>query len=1039
MTLSEFSIKRPIFVTMLTLVVLVLGFISLSRLPIDLMPDITYPTLNVSTSYPNTAPEEMEQIITRPIEEALSSVPGVEEIFSVSSQGSSSVRVMFSWGTNLDEAANDIRERIDRIIGRFPEEVQRPTLRKFDPAQMPILFIGLLSELDPIQVRKIIDEQIAYRLERVPGVASVDVWGGLEREIQVNLFPDKVKALGLPLDLIVSKIRQENIDLPAGTIEKGNYEIVVRIPGVYTNIDQIKETIVAIRDGAAIRVKDIASVEDSFRRITRVTRINDLPGIRLSIYKQSGQNTVKVVEGINKELKRVEEDYPQFKFITLRDSAKYIKDSINNVSSSALYGGFLAVVVLLFFLADVRSTMVIALSIPISIIATFVLIYFNGFTLNVMSLGGLALGIGMMVDSSIVVLENIFRMKEEEKKPLIKAAIEGSREVTGAIIASTITTVIVFMPMLFVRGASGIMFKQLAYVVTFSLACSLIVALTLVPMLTTRILKSEEDEKAKRSSKIYLKTKQAFARIENAYKSLIDYSLHRRTQIVIGTVVLLAISVFLFRFVGKEYMPQTDEGEVSITVEMEVGTRLSVMDQKLKEVSALVKQYVPELDSIMESAGSGGWRGGANQGNITIKLVPKSKRTRSSQEIAADLSRKLSNIPGAVIRARASSNQMMFGMRGGGGQERLQIEIRGYDLDVAQSLAEQVSRVVQNIRGVTDVRISRLEGAPEQHLVINRQKASDMKLSVNQIGSFIQTILSGTQASQFREGGREYRILVKVKDSEKLDINDLLDLTITNSDGQQISLRNVVEVETKRGPQQIERRDRERIINVSGEVADRDLGSVIREARQALKTIPVPRDFAINFTGDYEEQQKANRELMISIILALFLVYMVMAMQYESLRDPLIVMFSVPLAIIGVVLILILTNTTLNVETYIGLIMLGGIVVNNAILLVDYTNLLRRRDGMELMEAVKEAGRRRLRPILMTALTTIFGMLPMAIGLGEGSEVQAPLARTVIGGLTSSTFITLVFIPVVYSLIEQRRQERKNRFNNGQSFSEPAN
>lgn len=1039
MTLSEFSIKRPIFVTMLTLVVLVLGFISLSRLPIDLMPDVTYPTLNVSTSYPNTAPEEMEQIITRPIEEALSSVPGVEEIFSVSSQGSSSVRVMFSWGTNLDEAANDIRERIDRIIGRFPEEVQRPTLRKFDPAQMPVLFIGLLSDLDPIQVRKIIDEQIAYRLERVPGVASVDVWGGLEREIQVNLFPDKVKALGLPLDLIISKIRQENIDLPAGTIEKGNYEIVVRIPGVYTSIDQIKETIVAIREGAAIRVKDIASVEDTFRRVTRITRINDLPGIRLAVYKQSGQNTVRVVEGIYKELKRVEEDYPQFKFVTLRDSAKYIRDSINNVSSSALYGGFLAVVVLLFFLADIRSTMVIALSIPTSIIATFVLIYFNGFTLNVMSLGGLALGIGMMVDSSIVVLENIFRMREEEKKPLIRAGIEGSKEVTGAIIASTITTVIVFMPMLFVRGASGIMFKQLAYVVTFSLACSLIVALTLVPMLTTRIVGVGQDDFSKKKSKIYLKTKQTFTRIENSYKNLLNYALNHRLQIVAGTLVLLIISVFLFRFVGKEYMPQTDEGEVSVTVEMEVGTRLSVMDQKLKEVTALIKQYVPEMESIMESAGSGGWRGGANQGNITIKLVPKSKRTRSSQEIAADLSRKLSNIPGAIIRARASSNQMMFGMRGGGGQERLQVEVRGYDLNVAQNLAEQVSRVVKNIRGVTDVRISRLEGAPEQHLIINRQKASDMKLSVNQIGSFIQTILSGTQASQFREGGREYRILVKVKDSEKLDVNDLLDLTITNSDGQQVSLRNVVEVETKRGPQQIERRDRERIINISGEVAGRDLGSVIREARQALKTIPVPRDFAINFTGDYEEQQKANRELMISIILALFLVYMVMAMQYESLRDPLIVMFSVPLAIIGVVLILILTNTTLNVETYIGLIMLGGIVVNNAILLVDYTNLLRRRDGMELMEAVKEAGRRRLRPILMTALTTIFGMLPMAIGLGEGSEVQAPLARTVIGGLTSSTFITLVFIPVVYSLIEQRRQERKNRLNNGNGFSQPAN
>ncbi len=1023
MSLSEFSIKRPIFVIMLTLVVIVLGFISLSRIPIDLMPDITYPTLNVSTSYGNTAPEEMEQIITRPIEEALSSVPGVEEIYSVSSQGSSTVRVMFAWGTDLEEAANDIRERIDRIIGRFPEEVQRPTLRKFDPAQMPVLMMGVLTELDPIQVRKIIDEQMTYRLERVPGVASVDVWGGREREIQINLMPDKVKALGLPLDTIISKLRQENIDIPAGTIEKGNYELTIRIPGVYTNIDQIRETIIAVRDGAAIRIRDIASVEDTFRRITRVARINDLEGVRLAIYKQSGQNTVRVVEGVLKEIKSLQEDYPQFKFITLRDSARYIRNAINNVGNSAMYGGLLAIFVLLFFLVNFRSTLVIALSIPISIIATFTLIYFNGFTLNVMSLGGLALGIGMMVDSSIVVLENIFRLREEDKLPLLKAAVNGAKEVTSAIIASTVTTLIVFMPMLFVRGASGIMFKQLAYVVAFSLACSLIVALTLVPMLSSKILK-EEEIGHHHNSKLATKAKEIFAGMENSYKNLLRYSLHHRPRVLLITALLLLFSIFLFRFVGREYMPQTDEGEVSITVEMEVGTRLSVMDQKLREVVSLARMHVPEIESIQEGAGSGGWRGGANQGNVTLKLIPKSQRTRSSMEVAADLGRKLSGIPGAVIRTRASGGQMMFGMRGGGGTERLQIEVRGYDMKVAQSLAEQVRNVVKNIRGVTDVRISRLEGTPERHLVVDRQKASDMRLSVNQIGNFIMTILSGSQASYFREGGREYRILVRVKDSEKLDLNEILDLTITNAIGEQVSLRNVVEVREERGPQQIERRDRERVITVSGEIADRDLGSVIRDARRALRTIPVPRDFVINFTGDYEEQQKANRELMLAIILALFLVYMVMAMLYESLRDPLIVMFSVPLAIVGVVLILILTNTTLNVQAYIGLIMLGGIVVNNAILLVDYTNLLRNRDGMEMMEAIQEAGRRRLRPILMTALTTIIAMLPMAIGLGEGSEVQAPLARTVIGGLTSSTFITLIVIPVVYSLFEQKRTKK---------------
>jgi len=1020
-SLSEFAIKRPIFTIMSTLVLLVLGFIALTRLPIDLMPDITYPTLNVSTSYPNTAPEEMEQMITRPIEEAMSSVPGVEEVFSTSSQGGSTVRVMFAWGTNLDEAANDIRERIDRIIGRLPEDIQRPTLRKFDPAQMPVLMLGALSELDPIQVRKIIDQQISYRIERVPGVASVDVWGGLEREIQVNLYPDKVKALGLPLDLIISKIRQENIDVPAGTIEKGNYEIVIRIPGVYTAVDEIKETIVAVREGASIRLRDIASVEDTYRRVTRVARVNGMTGVRIMVYKQSGKNTVKIVEGVLKEIEKLQEDYPQIQIITIRDSAKFIRSAISNVSSSAMWGGLLAALVLLFFLANIRSTLVIAVSIPISIIATFSLIYFGGMTLNVMSLGGLALGVGMMVDNSIVVLENIFRMKQAGV-PTRKACIEGTGEVTEAIIASTATTVIVFLPMLFVRGSSGIMFKQLAYVVSFSLLCSLFVSLTIVPMFSSRLPAITEASRKKPEPKIARKARALSAGMENGYKKILHYSLDHRGGVMGGALILLIISLFLMRFIGREYLPQTDEGEVNVNVEMEVGTRIQVMDLKLKEVTAQIRQYVPEISSLEEGAGSGGWRGGANRGSINVRLKPKSERTRSSAAIAADLSQRLSQVPGALVRTRASSSQMMFGMRGGGGQERLQVEVRGYDMDVAQALAEQVKRVVEITKGVADVRISRQEGSPEQHMIIDRQKASEMKLSVNQVAGFIQTVLMGTQASQFREGGREYTILVKVKDSEKMDVTDILDLTMTNSDGQPVSLRNVIDVRPKRGPQQIERRDRERIITVSAEIAGRDLGSVIDDVRQSLRSVPVPRDFTIGFTGDYEEQQKAFRELLISILLALFLVYMIMAMLYESLRDPLIVMFSVPLAVIGVVFILLLTGTTFNVESYIGCIMLGGIVVNNAILLVDYTNLLRRRDKMEMRQAIEEAGRRRLRPILMTALTTIMAMIPLALGLQEGSEVQTPLARAVIGGLFSSTLITLVVVPVVYSFFEKKRE-----------------
>ncbi len=1029
MSLSEFSIKRPIFTVMIMLAVVAVGLVSVSRLPIDLMPEITFPTLNISTSYENTGPEEIEQLITRPIEEAMSAVPGVEEVFSISSEGSSTVRVMFSWGTDLDAAADDVRERLDRVIPRLPEDVNRPTLRKFDPAQFPILMLGVVSNLDPIQTRRIIDEQISYRIERVPGVASVDVWGGLQREIQVNLYPDKIKALGLPLDLIINKIRQENIDLPAGLIERGNYEILVRIPGVYTSLDEIKETVIAIREGVPIKLKEIASVEDTHQKITRIVRINGKPGTRIAINKQSGKNTVRVAEGVLREVEKIQQDLPQIQLIPVSNSSQYIKRAINNVSNAALYGGILAVVVLLFFLTSIRSTLVIATAIPISIIATFALIYFGGFTLNIMTLGGLALGIGMLVDNAIVVLENIYRLQESGMPPR-KAAVLGSQEVQAAIIASTLTTLAVFLPMVFIRGMSGIMFKQLAYVVSFALLCSLFVALTLVPMLSSRVLRPAPSANPHAQSiggRIIVSIRGLFRSLENSYKRLLRYALDHRLTVLAITAALLVGSIFLARVVGSEFMPSTDEGEARVTVEMEVGTRLGIMDEKFQMIAGIIKNELPELESIEEGIGGGGWRGTSNTGNITLKLKPKSQRSRSSEAIANDLRRKLASIPGVIIRTRASGGQMMFGMRGGGGQERVQVEIRGYDLEVAEALAQQVKKIVENVKGITDVRLSREVGKPEELFLIDRHAAADMKLSVSQIGRTIQTILTGTQASMYREGGYEFRILVKVKDAERLDVNDLLDMTLTNAEGEQVSLRNVVDVRPRRGPMRIERRDRERVLTISAEIANRDLGSIIQDIREGLRSVPIPRGFSVAFTGDYEERQKAFRELLVSIILAITLVYMIMAMLYESVRDPFIVMFSVPMAAIGVILMLFLTGTTFNVQSYIGCIMLGGIVVNNAILLVDYTNLLRRRDKMSVREAIEEAGRRRLRPILMTALTTIMAMIPLSLGIGEGGEAQAPLARAVVGGLTSSTLITLVIVPVVYSLFEGLREKRKQR------------
>jgi len=1021
MRLSQASVHRPIFTSMVVFIVVLLGMISLLRLPIDLMPDISYPTLSIACTYENAGPQEIEELVTRPIEQAMSAVPGVEEVTSVSSEGQSVVRVTFTWGTDLDAASNDVRDRIDRVIGRLPEDADRPTLRKFDVASFPILTLGASSNLDPIQTRQIIEDQVQYRLERVPGVAAVDFWGGLQREIHVSLDPAKINALAIPLDQIISQVREGNVNIPAGTIERANLEVTVRTPGEYTDLKQLEDTVVATRDGVPIKLSEVADVNDSWQRITRIVRINGAPGMRLAINKQSGRNTVEVARAALKELERINEDIPQIRIVPVVDTSDYIQRSITNVGSSALYGGILTMLVLLFFLRNVRSTLVIATAIPVSIIATIALLYFAGFTLNLMTLGGLALGVGMLVDNAIVVLENIFRLREEGQgaEP---AAIEGSGEVTAAIIASTLTTVVVFLPLVFVQGMSGVMFKQLSIVVSFSLLCSLAVAMTVVPMLAARVLPSDlQTPGPKRflGHWLFEASGRFCMRLEEEYKQVLHWALGHRAWVVLGGAAALGACLLLVPFIGAELMPASDEGEVRVEGEMQVGTRLGVLDEKFLLMEQIVRAAVPEIRNMETSVGGGRWGGGGGHtGSIRISLQPQSQRTRSSEEIAADLRQRLQHIPGVLVRTRAGQGLFILRM-GTQHSDRVQVEIRGHDFETADLLAQQVKGLVESVPGVTDVRLSREAGNPEELILIDRQKAADMGLTVSKIANALQTILGGTRAGYFRQAGDEYTILVKLRDAEKSDLGDVLDLTITNAEGRPVVLRNVVQAGPRTGPVLIERKDQERIITVSADLSGRDMGSVLADVRTQLRTIPVPPNFSIVFGGDYEEQQRSYRELTLSFVLALILVYMVMACQYESLRDPFVVMFSVPLAAIGVLLILFLTRTTLNVQSFIGCIVLGGIVVNNAILLVDHTNLLRRRDGMPLREAIEEAGRRRLRPILMTALTTIIGLVPLAVGLGEGGEAQAPMARTVIGGLLSSTLITLVFVPVVYSLFER--------------------
>jgi len=1023
MKLSSFTVRHPILTTMIALIVVILGFVALRRLPLDLMPDISYPVLSINTSYPNSSPPIVEQLISRPIEEAMGAVPGVEEIASVSSEGSSNVQLSFAWGTNVDTAAADVRDRLDRVIPRLPDDAERPRLFKFDPANIPVMTLGAYAEVDPLYLRELIDEQVAYRLERVDGVAAVDVFGGQQREIQVDLLPDRLQLLGLPVDQVIGRIQSANVETPLGSVTQGSYERTLRSSALYQDLDELRDTVVAVRDGKPIPLAQVAQVSDGSVKLTRIARINGRPGIRLSVAKQSGRNTVEVAAQVRRELTRIRADFPQLELAVLNDNSRYISSALRNVGTSALYGALIAVGVLLFFLRSLTSTLVIAVSIPFSIIATFVLMYASGFTLNIMSLGGLAMGVGMMVDNSIVVLENGFRLRQAGR-PAAEAAVEGAGEVTAAVTASTLTTVVVFLPLIFIRGISGVMYKQLALVVTFSLICSLVSALTLVPMLSARLLARVGRGAAE--PPLAASLGRALGRMEQAYSGLLARALRRPLLTVAAIVLAMGASLLLVPLIGSELMPATDEGQVRINAEMEAGTRLELTDRAFQELERRTGEAVPETQTMVSSVGGGFRSAGTSTGQISLTLVPRRQRGRSDAQIADELRRRLGGTPGLTLRTRTS--QGFFLMRGGStNTERIQIEVRGYDLDAGRELAGRIRELVEQAPGVTDVQLSQESATVEDLVVVDRRRVAEFNLTVEAVTSLLRTLIAGTQAGTFREADSEVPIVVRLAGRDSFELNRLLALPVVNGSGGSVPLANVVSLRRQPGPTAIERKDQERLLTVFVNTSGRDVGSIVADLRARLRALPVPPGFTVLFTGDWEEQRENFRELLISILLSLLLIYMVMAGLYESLRDPFVVMFSIPLSSIGVLAMLFLTGTTFNIQTWIGVLMLGGIVVNNAILLVDTTNLLRRRDGLALREAILTACSRRLRPVLMTSLTTIVGLLPLALGLGEGGEVQAPLARTVIGGLTSSTFITLLFIPCLYLLFERRREGKHRR------------
>ncbi len=1017
MNLPRFSIRRPVTILMLFIALIAIGIVSYGRLGLDLLPDMSFPISAVMVSYPGVAPEEIETLITIPLEEVLSTIHRIDTISSVSREGNSLLLLSFQWGTNMDIASLEIREKVDQIKGILPEGASDPSVFKFDPSMIPIMVLGMNSEQYKLnELENFARDIVKPRLERLEGIALASVSGGLKREILVSVDNRRLRANNLTLDHVVMALRSENINLPAGTLREGNIDFLIRTLGRFQSIADIENVIISNMQGNQISLKEIARVSDTFKEQTVEAYINGFAGISFSLQKESGTNSVLVANRVNKELKTINNILPgDARLMVVFDSSDFIKKTIAEVGDNLLIGAVLAMLVLYAFLRSIKSTLIIGLSIPISVISTFTLLYFSKLTLNMMTLGGLSLGVGMLVDNSIVVLENIFLHRELGEEASLAAEM-GANEVGEAITASTLTTIAVFLPIVYVSGIAGELFKTMGLTITFSLLMSLLVALTLIPMLSSKQRKSfhlsgQNTNNVPAGAK-KTKKKGFFAFIIQEYSYLIDWSLRHRGIVVIMAILILVVSFSLLSLVGVEFFPAMDQGNFNINISLPVGTNFEVTKGITREIEQVIV-HIPEIKDTFTTIGSGGTMGmgsSANNATIMATLLEKDKRERKSSEIIAELRERIGEYPDTKIHF--SEQNLSFTS-----SSPLTINITGDSIEELDFIARNIISILSEVEGVYDLQSSVEEVRSELHIAIDREKVNLYGLSAGQVASNVQDALLGKVAGYFQEGGDRYDITVKLEKSDYDELQELENMIISSSYGLQIPLKEIAEVKVGIGPQGINRENQQRQVTVTGNISGRFLGSVIKDCKEKLDLLVLPDGYLYAFAGEQQEMVKSFRELFYALILSLFLVYMIIAAQFESLLFPFAVILSVPFAFIGVIIALMLTGTSLNVLSLIGLIMLGGIVVNNAIVLIDYINQLRKK-GMERNDAVIQAGRTRLRPILMTTLTTVLAMVPMALATGEGAEMRPSLAITIMGGLTSSTFLTLVFIPIFYSYLD---------------------
>ncbi|HHZ02883.1 MAG TPA: efflux RND transporter permease subunit [Tissierellia bacterium] len=1019
--LARFSVKKPVTITMIILIVIVLGIVSYSKLQIDLLPKMELPYVMVQTSYEGAGPEEIESIISRPLEQTLATVENIENIISISNEGSSILLLEFAFNTDMDEIMIQVREKTDIIKGFLPDGTSSPLVLKMDPNALPIIQLAVSGKGDLHTIQKIAEDVISPRLERIEGTASANVSGGLKQEVEIMLKEEMIKGYNLTPSYIAQILQAENLNMPGGSVKKGNNELTVRTMGEFKSIEEIRNLTIPLARGGTLRLKDIADVNLISKEQSSITKLDGKEVVQISVMKQSDGNTVNVAKAVNKEIEKIKAEYPELNLVTVFDQAEYINLAIDNLINTAVKGGVLAILILLFFLRSFKTTLVIAISIPFSIITTFVILFFTDITLNMMTIGGLALGIGMLVDNSIVVLENIYRNRSLGLDRST-AAVDGANEVGMAITASTLTTIAVFLPIVFTGGLAAMIFKEFALSVAISLLSSLIVALTLVPMLCSKLvtvknLESEEEQEKKHGPLVVL------------YKKVLSWSIRHRFITIMLSIGLFVASIAMVISVGAEFFPATDEGMINISVSMPAGSETKEVDNVLMEVQTLIKD-IPEVESVFTSAGGGGFMsiGGSASGSVSVLLSDLDERDRSAKEISDEIRTLVKDIPGAEISVSESSMVMM-----GMGVGSISISIKGDDLDTLRNIGDDFKQLIESVEGTREVTTSYEDGIPQVQIIADRGIASQYGLTTAQIGRSVINTLSGSNVTKYKVNGDEIDVVLKGDNVYGESISYLEMLPVETPMGSSIPLSEVASIRVAEGPISIMRENQVRVLTVSGSVVGRDVQSVSMEVQELLKVYDMPQGYSYTFGGEIQQIEETFRDLGLVMIMAILLVYMIIAAQFESLIQPLSIMFTVPLALSGGFIGLFITGLPLNVIGIIGLIILVGVVVNNAIVLVDYINIRRRR-GEERDLAIMKAGPIRIRPIMMTALTTILGLVPMSLGIGEGAELTQSMGVVVTGGLSLATVLTLVIVPVMYTIFDDiseffKRKKNKNKVN----------